>query len=167
MFGRPEKEFLQALWSLQRVERPGRVLVEQVAARWRKKVSFLRSSQWRELGKRALERASRELDGIMVPHGIMHGDFAPWNTRVENGHLFVFDWESTAWDAPILWDILHFHVQTGRHVEHTGLVFPYDLRRGHDALYLLYLLNSALQFVEEEGHQALEHRYRLLLRQIA
>ena len=38
--------------------------------------------------------------------GPTHGDFAPWNTLgLEDGRLFVFDWEYYQSDAPLLCDL--------------------------------------------------------------
>ena len=43
-----------------------------------------------------------------------HGDFAPWNTYVLNGKMFVFDWEYAVADAPGGYDFFHFTIQTAR-----------------------------------------------------
>ncbi len=164
-FGTLQEEFLRTLGSFHQVEKPGHALVREVAARWRKAESLL-DSRLRSLGEDVLTRASQELDGIMVPCGIMHGDFAPWNTRVENGHLYVFDWESAAWDAPVSWDIFHFHVQVASLLNKKR---RRDLPLGHipggGACFLLYLLSSLSQLLEEKvsGHHAgVDYRRQLL-----
>lgn len=38
----------------------------------------------------------------------VHGDFAPWNIRVQNGKIILLDWEEFATSAPYLTDPAHF-----------------------------------------------------------
>ena len=164
-FGALHEGFLRSLWGVYRIEKPGRTLVEEVAARWRR-VGPLADPELQDLGKRTLERASRELDGLMVPCGIMHGDLVPWNTRVENGRLFVFDWESAVWEVPTLWDVFHFYVQVASLLNRrNGHHFPPTQAPGEGALFLLYVLTSLCQYIEGKappGHQLVEYRKRLL-----
>ncbi len=162
-FGRLHEEFLQALWGVQRLERPGHVLVEEVAAHWQKADPLL-NAEWRGLGERVLKQASRKLGGVMIPCGIAHGDFAPWNTRVENGRLFLFDWESAAWEAPNLWDYFHFHVQVGLLKNKSGRTLSLGQAPSDKASFLLYMLSSACQWLEEvpNGHAKIEGLKRIL-----
>src|SRR6202022_1757409 len=90
-FGVAHETFLRILWGVHGSERLGQELVDEVALRWRKAELHL-PAEWRELGEKALERATRELGGQMISCGLSHGDFAPWNTRKDNGRLFVLDW---------------------------------------------------------------------------
>jgi hypothetical protein len=168
-FGRLHDAFLRTLGGVYRAEKPGRTLVEEVAARWQKAVSLM-DAELPQLGKRALERASRELDGLMIPCGILHGDFAPWNTRVEPERLFVFDWESAASDAPILWDMFHFHVQVASLLnKNSGWGFPSSQTHIDRGSFLLYLLSSVCQYLEEGGtrHPGIEYRKHILLRELS
>jgi thiamine kinase-like enzyme len=168
-FGRLHEVFLRTLWGVYRAEKPGRTLVEEVAARWQKAVSLM-DAELPQLGKRALERASRELGGLMIPCGILHGDFAPWNTRVEPERLFVFDWESAASDAPILWDMFHFRVQVASLLnKNSGWGFPSSQTRIDSGSFLLYLLSSVCQYLEEGGtrHPGIEYRKHILLRELS
>jgi hypothetical protein len=169
-FNRQCEEFLQLLWGIQSTEKPGHVLWEEVAARWRKSEPGL-SSGWRALGQAALAKAKRELDGVMVPCGVAHGDFAPWNTRVGDGRLYVFDWESASWEAPTLWDIFHFKTQVATLLnKKNDMHISRDRRSGERACFLLFLLNSACQlFGEESPAQCLllESRRQLLAKQLA
>jgi hypothetical protein len=157
-------EFLQTLWSAQRSVKPGPAVVEEVDARWRV-WSPLLNVEWRAAGERALEKASRELDGTTIPCGISHGDFAPWNTRIEGERLFVFDWESAAWETPIDWDGFHFRTQVaGLLKRSSGWNFT---RHGHPprrGAFLLYLLSSLCQLLEEDSlmRDAISYRLRLL-----
>ena len=168
-FNRQCEEFLQLLWGIQTTEKPGHVLWEEVAARWRKAEPGL-SSGWRALGEAALAKAKRELDGVMVPYGVAHGDFAPWNTRVGEGRLYVFDWEFASWEAPTLWDIFHFKTQVGALLKKKNdMHISRDRRSGERASFLLYLLNSACQLFGEESPSLgveLEFRRQLLAKQL-
>ena len=171
-YGSVHEDFLQKLRSIRRVEKPGHVLAEEVAARWRKAIPLLSAEQV-ELGEKARERASRELDGVIVPCSILHGDFAPWNTRVENRKLFLFDWESAQWDAPIGWDSFHFHLQVASLLRDRGFGrWKCDFSGSHNSgsqgvLLLLYLLQSVSSLVIENptgATRTIKYRYRVLER---
>ncbi|MEH6587340.1 MAG: phosphotransferase [Halioglobus sp.] len=45
-----------------------------------------------------------------IPVCLSHGDFTPWNTFLQDGQLYVFDWEyaDAAW--PVGFDLVHFHL---------------------------------------------------------
>ncbi len=168
--GVAHEKFLQTLWSVQRVEKPGQMLVQEVAARWRKTEPLL-DSRWRALGQAALERARRELDGMMIQCGVVHGDFAPWNTRLENGQLFVFDWESADWQAPTLWDIFHFQVQVRSLLgKKNGWPLGVSCRSSPRGLLILYLLNSAQEYLRAEApasRSGIDFRGRLLTEELS
>jgi peptidoglycan/xylan/chitin deacetylase (PgdA/CDA1 family) len=156
--------FFEALWSARRVQRSGRSLVESVSKRWENAVDLL-DSKWVGLGQEALRRAAGVLDTRTIECGITHGDFAPWNTRTSDGCLLVFDWESAYWDAPLLWDMFHFGLQTAAS-SLQGKDFATPFTFSGRATYLLYLLNSVIQFVEEKNPEAIEHRRRALVREL-
>ena len=42
-----------------------------------------------------------------------HGDFTPWNMYVEKDQIHLYDWELQKNPAPALFDLFHFHFQTG------------------------------------------------------
>ena len=152
--------FLDRLRNAHRVEKPGQSLVEEIGAQWAKAVPRL-DSKWETSGREALRAAARLLGSGMVECGIAHGDFAPWNTRVLDDRLLVFDWESTQWDAPKFWDVFHFNSQIGASSLGKGL----ELRLGPKdrASYILYLLKSAMQFLEEKNPHGVAHRHRALM----
>jgi hypothetical protein len=168
-FNRMYEEFLRLLWAIHPTEKAGNVLWEEVAARWRKAEPGL-SSGWRALGQAALAMAKRELDGAVIPCGVSHGDFAPWNTRVGDEGLHVFDWESASWDSPRLWDIFHFKTQAAALLnKRNDLCLSLDRRSGERASLLLYLLSSACQLFDGEGPTLsveLGFRRQLLARQL-
>lgn len=61
----------------------------------------------------AAEAATRRLAGVDVPVTLVHGDFAPWNVRIDHGSVRVFDWEYGSLDGIPSWDRIHFKLQTG------------------------------------------------------
>lgn len=168
-FGPLHEDFLRTLRGTYEVEKPGREVVEGVNARWQKAAPLL-DVELRALGERALERALREMDGTTIPCGLTHGDFVPWNTRVDDGRLFLLDWESATGDIPFIWDVFHFQVQVARMLNPSSdRILPLGQSPAHNASFLLYLLNSVSDYVEEAvaGHPNIEYRKRILRRQLA
>ncbi len=41
--------------------------------------------------------------------GAWHGDWVPWNMRTTDDAVIVWDWERTAHDVPLGFDLLHYH----------------------------------------------------------
>jgi hypothetical protein len=158
------KEFLHALWSVQRVEKPGKRLIQKVAAKWEKAAPLL-GGGWAELGRDVLGRATQAMGDKLLLFSVMHGDFAPWNSRVRQNELLLFDWESADWDAPTTWDISHFEVQTAFSLRKSGGHQTSCVESG-GTCFMLYLLNSVCQFLEEGNHQAISYRQRLLTKQL-
>ena len=67
----------------------------------------------------ALARAIVEYQGdAPIRCNLAHGDFTPWNSLVAQGEVRAYDWEQTQRLAPALYDLVHFHVQTGVLVGH-------------------------------------------------
>lgn len=167
-FGSLQESFLRTLWGIYQVEKPGSAVVEEVAARWQKALPLM-DAELKDLGAKALKRADSELNGLTVPCGIMHGDFVPWNMRVNDTRLFLFDWEYAAWEAPRSWDFFHFQVQTACHLgKRMDLRSPvWDGKNGSASL-LLYLLRSLCEFVQKPvSHKAgISYRRRILLRKL-
>jgi hypothetical protein len=160
------QDFLQALQHCEPTRIAGKLLAERMAGRWEKLVPRL-AAKWLALGREALKTIMQELSGATIPCGFHHGDFAPWNARVHRGKLFVFDWESARYDAPSLWDQFHFLTQTEcvlkAHHAASSLV-----REQNRSLYLLYLLDSTIQAVEEEARQfAIDYREKEIRRCLA
>ncbi len=44
---------------------------------------------------------------------LSHGDFTPWNIFITSNKLSVYDWEMAESQMPLLFDLFHFHFQTG------------------------------------------------------
>lgn len=164
-FSGMHQEFLSLLHAVQPSIQSGSELVGDVGRRW-DEVAVDATSRLRDLAKEALREAARDRQTAQVLCAIHHGDFAPWNTRIHQGTLFSFDWESACSRAPVLWDQFHFQAQT-ESLLHTKPAPPMDLRRHNRALYLLYLLHSAAQLIEEKAAaNVIAYRERQLARHI-
>lgn len=92
------------------------------------RVSELRASPWwRELrtrisggvtdpaGEASLaqlaDRIERSYGRVTLAFGSWHGDFVPWNLATVGSRIYAWDWESSAENAPVGFDALHFHFQ--------------------------------------------------------
>lgn len=159
------ENFLKRLHSCQYERRPGQRIIEETALKWNR-VACRMGTKWQELGRKALGVAERELDGREVACGIAHGDFAPWNMRIDNETLRLFDWESASYHTPLLWDQFHFMTQTEclLKIRH-GRESAADARKENRSLYLLYLLNTVRQYWEEAAKDpVIRYREEQLLR---
>jgi len=47
-----------------------------------------------------------------IPVCLTHGDFTPWNSFLQRGRLYVFDWEYAQQAWPVGFDLVHFHLAT-------------------------------------------------------
>jgi hypothetical protein len=56
----------------------------------------------------ALQLLREELGSVKLPLSLAHRDFAPWNTKLVSGDLFVFDWEHAETGVTPLYDVFHF-----------------------------------------------------------
>ena len=157
--------FLEKLTAVRRVDKPGLRVVEEVGTRW-KEVTWRCDWRWQQLGKATLATARRDLEKVTVPCGFWHGDFAPWNTRVWDGRLSVFDWESCEDGTPLGWDTFHFSVQVaGLLKKNWRTKFDLAASPGARGLFLLYLLASLGRSLDEraEENPALEYRKQALI----
>ena len=66
----------------------------------------------------ALLQTFEEFSGGTYPFSAYHADFTPWNMFVNDGRLFVFDWEYGRMSYPPMLDRYHFFVQQYIHVRH-------------------------------------------------
>jgi len=145
------------------------VIIKDTATRWQKAAQRL-SDQYQALGNAALEKTKSVLAGTKIPCGIMHGDFTPWNTRAEDGRLFVYDWETIEWEAPNLWDVFHFHLQVESLLNRKAKNLPQNGKSPADrASFWLYLLRSISQNVDEAapGSFGAEYRFQVLARELS
>ena len=61
----------------------------------------------------ALDHVRSVLGDQQIAHGVVHGDFAPWNLRRSANAITAFDWEYGHLDGPAGLDEIHFHLQVG------------------------------------------------------
>jgi hypothetical protein len=162
-------EFLEKLAAIRRVDKPGLKVVEEVGARW-KELTWRCDWRWQQLGTATLAAARRDLEQVNVACGYWHGDFAPWNTRVQDGQLAVFDWESCEDGVPLGWDTFHFSVQVASLLKKDWRTkFDLSGTPGTRGLFLLYLLASLGKCLDEraEENPGLEYRKRALTNELA
>lgn len=108
-------------------------------------LAALAGPDWQERIARAV--AALQPFSDQMPLCLTHGDFTPWNTFVQSGRLYVFDWEyaETAW--PVGFDLAHFLLAT----------IPPDLQPER-----LPVVQNALATAHFEGDQAAAKRALLL-----
>jgi len=172
-FGEPHHEFLRALIEASSVSRNAGELVEEAAAEWNESPACDLASDWQSLARFTLEEASSRLANAVVACCTAHGDFAPWNTRLTAGRLFVFDWEAAEWESPACWDPFHFEVQVlarlgrgDRLPSHSAVELAVE-QPAMRPLLSLYLLHSAAGLARdgvEPSNRSLELRKKLLTR---
>ena len=169
-FGPIYEDFLRKLSDSQPSEKPGLAVVEEVAQRWCE-TKDRQDAILRSLGHGALARARRELAGKKIRCGMTHGDFAPWNARVNDGQLYVFDWESATTQSPVDWDIYHFHTQVSALLNKKYYKrLKLDRRKGDRALFVLYLLRSISECLEDDNttdQRGLAFRRKLLAEELS
>jgi len=89
------------------------VLLDDLAAQTRDRAGTLcalAGPEWMARLARIEENLRPHADTI--PLCLCHGDFTPWNTFVQGGRLYVFDWEYARDDWPVGFDLTHFLLST-------------------------------------------------------
>ncbi|MEQ8171725.1 MAG: hypothetical protein ABRQ38_22735, partial [Candidatus Eremiobacterota bacterium] len=62
--------------------------------------------------KNGIKKIDEWIGNETLPFHFRHGDFAPWNAKIVNGQLFLFDWEYAELEALPALDLFHFFIQT-------------------------------------------------------
>ncbi|HUY99042.1 MAG TPA: hypothetical protein VMU89_01735 [Thermomicrobiaceae bacterium] len=141
-----------------------------------------RGAQIPDVG-RALERVEPVLHGTLVPATIAHGDFLPWNLRLERDEIVAFDWENATLDGLPLFDELNHRLLTGNLVQQWSVDrglgalhavvarAPLGLRaeqvHGLAAVYLAEVLARLLDLGHGEDHELVAWYRELLSRVVA
>lgn len=122
-------------------------------------LDWLPSDEGRELVRGVLEKVLNKNKHKMVEYGAYHADFTPWNTFVEQGELFVFDWEYAQMTYPPMLDRYHFFTQTAMFEKHwySDEIMAYVESAEGDWIdkteYQFYLLDIIARFtLRERGH---------------
>lgn len=118
--------------------------------------------------KRAADYIEKEIGDMVIPFGLCHRDFTPWNTFFHEGRLYAFDWEYARREYPPMLDMFHFIVQDGilvKHLKPEGLLKRVlkhkELLRRYSGLIGIkesliiplltcYLLDISLFYIERE-----------------
>ena len=133
-----------------------RWLIDGIGASW-EETAWLVEGEDRKAVDQVLRHLDRESGTLSLDCGLIHGDFAPWNTRRSAGALRVLDWEAASENRPHQWDAFHFRTQTkallGRDC---GGEMP-----GSQCSWLLYLIWSAARLLSERGDSERDLHYRL------
>ncbi len=79
-------------------------------------LSYLKRRQLSDQMKRVLLLLNQTREEInnneKIATSIAHGDFTPWNLRINGRKAVLYDWELAKCDAPLLFDLFHFNFQT-------------------------------------------------------
>ena len=115
--------------------------------------------------KNRMEEIFHQIDpSSLVPLGIGHGDFTPWNMYVGKDQLHIYDWEMSQPDFPLLFDVFHYFFQKGilikkdkyatiwndlqiqlKTKEAENILATYSINQSkHFQLYLLYIVSYYL-----------------------
>ena len=68
------------------------------------------SQVWLTRIHKTIEMLSDEFQGRRIPFCAAHRDFAPWNMRITDRGLFLYDWEYASDGYTPLYDLFHFFV---------------------------------------------------------
>ena len=99
----------------------------------------------------AIDRAFGQLetitDDVVIPLGLVHRDFKPWNINDEDG-LLIYDFEEAVVDGPPLEDLFNFHIDPVINYISSEEVIALVLKKSHTKEYTRYLekLNIDLDF---------------------
>lgn len=78
------------------------------------KLSYLRGAERYKKVTSQLIQLKKELSNISTIYtSLAHGDFTPWNMYIDGEKLYLYDWEQSNTELPLLYDLFHFHFQTG------------------------------------------------------
>lgn len=70
----------------------------------------LMDSHYQTLLQSVMDEVEHEIGQQWLPTCLLHSDFAPWNVRLAEQHLYVFDWEYAEESGNPIQDFLHFHL---------------------------------------------------------
>jgi thymidylate kinase len=144
------------------------------------------SLSYRALLNEAWQKLKKEHKEKEITMGLSHGDFVPWNMVWKGKEVFLYDWESACYKAPVGIDLVHFLFQTGfllkklRHRKLLAYLFTLETYQKQEkkekrqileieSLILCYLLHMAVHqdFIFPLGAEAAERRslIKLILEQ--
>lgn len=110
----------------------------------------------------AIKYINTLFQGKEISVSAYHADFTPWNMFMENGQLFVFDWEYALMTCPSGLDRYHFFVQTEIFEKHHGVeeIWKEFLQTSMDKQsFLQYLLLNMSIYIERENPESIKRQY--------
>jgi hypothetical protein len=66
---------------------------------------------WNELVKNLLDEKNKIDTSAEQFFCLAHADLTAWNCYCDESKLYMYDWELAIDDAPVLYDLFHFHIQ--------------------------------------------------------
>ena len=87
---------------------------------WRtllRRIARLPDAGTRAMLRRGACQAASSVAARPLPFHFSHGDFAPWNIKLEAGRPLIFDWEYSLEEGMPARDLFHFLFQTLRRIE--------------------------------------------------
>ena len=79
--------------------------------RLKERIRFIRNQYQHDILGQLTSAVEQSIGKEPISFHLSHGDFAPWNSRIVNQRLFLFDWEQAEWSAPAGRDFFHFATQ--------------------------------------------------------
>jgi len=94
-----------------------------------------------------LAKIQKEVPTEVMPLGLVHRDFKPWNTLLRD-RLLIFDFEEAITDGPPLEDLLNYYIDPVIRYQSTKQVYALMFSKERVAAYkaYLHLLKINLQF---------------------
>ncbi|HEU4708135.1 MAG TPA: phosphotransferase [Methylophilaceae bacterium] len=110
-FDRRHRHFLRLLAERQPVLTPWNLSGAHLRLKERLRQALpLMDAEHQDLLLTVLAEIEREIGPQRLPTCLLHSDFAPWNVRLAEQHLYVFDWEYAEESGNPVQDFLHFHL---------------------------------------------------------
>ena len=120
----------------------------------KQRMSWLTIEQ-QETVKKAIDKIEQHYKGKTAEWSVYHGDFTPWNTFVDDGQLFVFDWEYALRSCPPELDKHHWFTQTWifeKHYSAEKMSEEYHKKLANSNIfsYLCYLIVTIATYLGRE-----------------
>ncbi len=122
--------------------------------------------KYREIIEPILSEEYNSRLGCRCEFSAFHADFTPWNMLIQDGRLFVFDWEYARFSYPPFLDRYHFLIQQAIHVSHESPEIIYEQLRKQEWFdrsdLRLYLLDILSRFINREKRGMSDQLLRLV-----
>lgn len=113
-------------WVLQQVHQK-KVLQSSSYAQIKERVTTLLQLQESRIPNALLQKLSHLLKVVSEQQNLYvspaHGDCTPWNMLVNQSEIALIDWELYKHEAPALYDVFHYHYQSGILIGNKGFQY--------------------------------------------